>query len=510
MFKVMIVDDEPMTRKGLETLIDWEFHGFEIVQTAASGGEALEKYSHVSPDLMIIDIRMPKMSGLELIERIREADQSIFFLILSGYAEFDYAKKAITHNVEGYMLKPVDEDELINYLGNIHKKLEERIKENEENKNKMFHAAFTGNSTKEVKDFFHYYLDWDQYQILLIELFNHNKVDTIRLKQELQKTFEGSNHGLVFTIQPYLGILINRVSENEKGHKRLYRYLQKVLSDGDHIDFTAAIAQPVKRVKDLSNSYQLVSNLMKNQFFYEEKNLLHVDTLPFFQVKNDNFKHEEKFQSINVVEKLYYAIEIGDKHAIEEICMEAGSHMVYLNYTKQLIKVNYVQIISSLLNKLLYEYQDMQTVISNALSRVFEIEKQTKIKSLLSYVNSLLEEIIENMDMNNNDVLVKRMIGLIERNYHENIRLAKLAEVFNYNGAYLGKLFKDFTGEYFNTYLDRIRIENGKRLLLEGHKVYEVAERVGYSNVDYFYSKFRNYVGVSPSVYRKINQTNSR
>src|SRR5699024_6099985 len=251
---------------------------------------------------------------------------------------------------------------------------------------------------------------------------------------------EDSNHGLVFTIKPYLGILINRVSKNEKGHKRLYEYLKKVLDD--HIDFTAAIAQPVKRVKDLSDSYQHVTNLMKNQFFYEEKTLLHVDTLPFLPVKNDNFKHGEKFQSINVVEKLYYAIEIGNKQAIEEICMEAGSHMVYLNYTEQLIKVNYVQIISSLLNKLLYEYQDMQTVISNALSRVFEIEKQTKIKSLLSYVNSLLEEIIINMDMNNNDVLVKRMIGLIERNYHENIRLSKLAEVFNYNGAYLGKLFK--------------------------------------------------------------------
>src|SRR5699024_11953232 len=120
--------------------------------------------------------------------------------------------------------------------------------------------------------------------------------------QELQITIEGSNHGLVFTIQPYLGILINRVSENEKGHKRLYRYLQKVLSDGVHIDFTAAIAQPVKRVKDLSNSYQLVSNLMKNQLFYEEKNSLHVDTLHFFQVTNDNITPDEKFQSINVIE----------------------------------------------------------------------------------------------------------------------------------------------------------------------------------------------------------------
>src|SRR5690625_6705155 len=87
----------------------------------------------------------------------------------------------------------------------------------------------------------------------------------------------------------------------------------------------------------------------------------------------------------------------------------------------------------------------MQTVISETLSRVLDIEKQTNIKSLLSYIYSLLDNVTESMDVNNTDVLVKRMIGLIERNYNKNITLTTLAEVLNYNSAYLGKLFKDFT-----------------------------------------------------------------
>ena len=95
------------------------------------------------------------------------------------------------------------------------------------------------------------------------------------------------------------------------------------------------------------------------------------------------------------------------------------------------------------------------------------------------------------------------MIDLIHRNYHENLKLESLAEVFNYNSAYLGKMFKNQTGEYFNTYLDKVRIEKAKQLLEEGLRVYQVTERVGYTNVDYFHSKFKRYTGTAPSAYRQ-------
>lgn len=94
-------------------------------------------------------------------------------------------------------------------------------------------------------------------------------------------------------------------------------------------------------------------------------------------------------------------------------------------------------------------------------------------------------------------------MDLIQRNYSENIKLETLASVFNYNSAYLGKMFKNTTGEYFNTYLDKVRISKAKDFLKQGMKVYQVAEKVGYTNVDYFHSKFKKYVGTSPSNYRK-------
>ncbi|MNP51629.1 HTH-type transcriptional regulator YesS [compost metagenome] len=98
---------------------------------------------------------------------------------------------------------------------------------------------------------------------------------------------------------------------------------------------------------------------------------------------------------------------------------------------------------------------------------------------------------------------VKIMLDLIERNFSDNLKLETLSGVLNYNSAYLGKLFKNETGEYFNTYLDKVRIEKAKSYLEAGYKVYQVAEKVGYTNVDYFHSKFKKYVGTSPSAYRR-------
>lgn len=112
----MIVDDEPDIREGLKYLIDWEGHGFTICGEAENGRDALEQISVLSPDIVISDIRMPELDGLELLKKVHEAGSWIKFIILSGYSEFEYAKRAIKYKIADYLLKPVDEDELITLL----------------------------------------------------------------------------------------------------------------------------------------------------------------------------------------------------------------------------------------------------------------------------------------------------------------------------------------------------------------------------------------------------------
>ncbi|WP_025678426.1 response regulator, partial [Paenibacillus massiliensis] len=129
MYRVLIVDDEPAIREGLTTLIDWEACGFQVADTAGNGREALEKLEKLAPRLVIMDIRMPGMSGLEVIRTIRDqysADTSSHpisphVLLLTGYADFEYARQAIAYGVDGYLLKPVDEEEMMSELKRIHK-----------------------------------------------------------------------------------------------------------------------------------------------------------------------------------------------------------------------------------------------------------------------------------------------------------------------------------------------------------------------------------------------------
>ena len=119
---------------------------------------------------------------------------------------------------------------------------------------------------------------------------------------------------------------------------------------------------------------------------------------------------------------------------------------------------------------------------------------------LLKGLSSISKEICTN----SNNSSIKRVVKYVEKNYYKDLKLENLAEIFNYNSAYLGKIFKSYAGESFNTYLDKIRIEEGKKLLVEENlKVYEVCERIGYKNIDYFHSKFKKYVGISPLNYKK-------
>ncbi len=114
MLKVLLVDDEPFILQGLEVLVDWKKEGFEIAGTAHDGREALRFLKNNSVDLILADINIPVVSGLELLKKIREEDISnAFFVILSGYADFSYAQKAIKYKCTDYILKPIEKEQLL-------------------------------------------------------------------------------------------------------------------------------------------------------------------------------------------------------------------------------------------------------------------------------------------------------------------------------------------------------------------------------------------------------------
>jgi YesN/AraC family two-component response regulator len=128
---VLIVDDEATVREGLKAIIDWQACGFDICEEGADGGEGLSKMLSLRPELTLLDIKMPKLHGLEAAERARAAGYTGKIVILSGYSDFKYAQSAIRHGVDAYLLKPIEEDELIAVVAKAHEEIVQALKEAE-------------------------------------------------------------------------------------------------------------------------------------------------------------------------------------------------------------------------------------------------------------------------------------------------------------------------------------------------------------------------------------------
>jgi len=509
MYNVLIVDDEPMIREGLTTLIPWTSYGFNVIDSASNGKEALEKYHSHHIDLMIADIRMPEMNGITLIETIRQTDKDVHFIILSGYADFEYAKKAISARVTGYLLKPVDEDELVEYLEKLKKKLDQQQSLNQLKKsnhtllkNKFILSLLQEEySVYEQEELDYWQLTSKEYQIILVKFLSSNNIDIEEIKQALAQSFE-PDRGALFINDSTIGMIVKDRPKTPESSQYLFETIKKIIHIYDPI---MSMSEVVTSIEELSTAYRQAKELLENHFYYEEKAFLNKDSKPFIARQQVRMESHEDYEALldTFAEKIYFAIDITSHKGIEERLIEMAQLLVNEGCTEDEIKRYYFRLISTVLNKCSAEKPEIQSVLSDVSEGMMDIYKQINLPQLMKYSEKLFTKIMSSLEYGDQHDQMKRLEDFILRNYHKHLKLEMLAEIFNYNSAYLGKLFKNHTGEYFNTYLDKVRIENAKKLLNKGLKVYQVAEQVGFTNVDYFHNKFKKYVGASPSAYRK-------
>nr|WP_145405989.1 response regulator transcription factor [Paenibacillus xylanexedens] len=519
MYKVLLVDDEPSIREGLTTIIDWEKYSFQVMATAGSGREAIACFNEMLPDLTIIDIRMPGMTGLEVIEELRVQHPDAHFLILSGYADFDYAKKAISFGVDGYLLKPVDEDEIIAELERIAVQLNQERETlaryagedtayREHQIEALLYDSLQGEGSVETDSLG---LHWPQYQVILLEI--HAGSDLQRsneIKRKLVEGFDQKQRGIVFSFHSGLGLLTQEVVDQNSTSQSLYDELQTLLAEWD-VKMYAAAGEPVKSTAEIARSYTQASSLLAERFLFTEQRIKcweegrispgsEEESLPAAKAKADGLQEPDEGE---LADKLYYALDIRSSESVMRVLGEMQERLVTHHWTEQAIKTAFSQVFSLAFNKLAAANQQMQSIMQEHSVLINEVYHQLTIADLIAMSAEHLNRLIQRMGGGSKDTVMKQMIEFIQRNPGENLKLEVLAEVFNYNSSYLGKLFKNHTGEYFNAFLDKVRIEKAKTLLDEGLKVHQVAARVGYANVDYFHSKFKKYVGESPSAYKQ-------
>ncbi|MCC3374987.1 response regulator transcription factor [Cohnella sp. REN36] len=514
MYGVLIVDDESTIREGLEALIEWEDAGFRVIGAAANGKEALRLYRAYRPDLMIVDIRMPGMNGLELIQQLRREEERVHVLVLSGYADFGYAKLAIHLGVDGYLLKPVDEDELTASLAAVKTALDEERRAEAEDQlqavwsPELLVETLAAGRFRENPESLRYAaaqagLDWAAYQVVLLYLKPADTADPearARVLERLGRALAREG-GVVFRAEPYDGLLLKSPLRADSARRDLLRLIEDAAS-GEGVPFVAAAGGVADGLERLADACADAFERLRVRFFYEAGTLIHEDTpRPPLPAETPDPGAAARLDEIK--DKITYAIEAGSRAPLSNLLEEAGRCMLQAGENESGIKIRYGQLLVHTLNRLAQKHAIVRERFPAYEERALAVYSSPSYGELRRMIAVLLEEIAGLIAGAGSEPRIRQMIHLIHLRYGENLKLEALADALGYNSAYLGKLFRHTTGDAFNTYLDKVRIEKAKELLDEGMKVYEVAERVGYAEVDYFRAKFQKYVGVPPTAYRK-------
>lgn len=526
MIKVMIVDDEPYIRKGLKILIDWEQYGFMICEEASNGQEAASKLKRTQIDLVITDIKMPGMDGLELIEYTREhISKNIRFLIISGFYEFEYAKKAIKYDVSDYVLKPVQKEELIKALEEYkvfyYRQMETIKKEEISNKiifdshmASLLSGTYTNESIDHVKK---YLIDIENLRYISIEydstseqynlLSNDEKSKKQKILYDTLKSYLGEQWYHVYTPYGesndfcvgfiYVKALADQVKLKEKEYiKKLHDSLSSISTN----KIVFYIGQKVEDIGKISDSYKSATIAKNFQLYSKVMDIAYYDEI---RGKISTNKHPV---DKNRIDNLIKSIEENNTEQIKEMVDELYQHFKELVVEPEMIKISIDYLLFSLISlaKELdpdFNQEEVYRMISQGGYG------QSAIRGSVGHFKKFALEFSDYLSSLRRHALggvLTEVEREITENYMNNLSLKMLSEKYYINSAYLGQIFKKKFGVSFKDYLNNYRIERACEMLIRSdEKIYEIAEAVGFNNTDYFINRFVQIKGRTPFQYRK-------
>lgn len=520
---VLIADDEQNIREGLRYILDWEELGFEIIGEAANGDDVLSFILKQNPSLVLLDIRMPKMYGTEIIKIAREKGYKGKFIILSGYSDFTYAQTAIRYGASFYLTKPIDEDELLASVSKVKEELDAEHS-NLDNiqllkskaKNVILHEIVTGAYESSTPDLLasakleEMNLDADIYQVVIYEKFSTNPADVSYNFADLLKITNRGNHTFEhFEEEGNEVILLKGSFALSKFQSFLFHYEQNPPQPGSPLDsLFLAYGRPVNNIDEVYLSYEEASTLLKRRFFcMQGQHTLGYMELPDIHKHNQEITDEKANEFYSLLTEYLMAF---NRKKVAETLFNLEEFVYNVKDDIISVRLFLTDLYFRIKEKVNHTYSSLEIPFPTNAEAIDQIENCHYLYEIILFISEQTEKVINasgNSSRSTN--ILDDIFYYIDHNFQNNIKLESIAPLFGYNSAYLGKIFTKTAGESFNSYIDHKRIDHSKELLKENRlKVYEIAEQVGYNNVDYFHKKFKKYVGVSPAEYRK-NISNS-
>lgn len=525
MIDLLIVDDEETIREGLRDYVPWNEMGINIVGTAEDGIDALEKIKKWKPTIVMADIRMPRMDGLQLAERLKNIAPEIKIIFLSGYDDFSYAKQAIALNAEDYILKPVSRSDLTECIQRVKNKLLDEEKEREEREALKKHIA---DSLPFLKTWFFNAVEqkgdiWQKLSSINIDLEKGAFISMVVTIDDIDNHNVDDDYYALFKLYNTIKFILDD-TENMKSvaffENRIFTIILSFPRDisqnsidnivlnlaykiNDLLDYaldgsyTIGVGYMVNDIKHIKSSYKGALGACEHRFYMGERQIIYISNVePAAKEPRHEMPNGEEFMTI---------VKIGNEQEAKTFLRNMFEDMRKQREDIDIVKRICLELIIYI-SRAMYEIGERPEVLFSKTDPWHEINKRFTIDQLYDFMTNVIEVVMGHLSSqrkSKNQKVVDEAKNIISMEYASDISLESIAKRLYISSCYLSSIFSQEAGITFKDYLIRVRIEKAKELLKEpSAKIYEVAEDVGYSDPHYFSQLFKKYTGFTPAQYR--------
>lgn len=531
MIKVFLVEDEFVMREGIKKNIDWAGHGYEFCGDASDGEMAFPMIKKTQPDIVITDIKMPFMDGIELSRLLKKEMPSVEIIILSGYEEFEYAKAGIEIGVAQYLTKPISGNELLKELDLLSAKIETRRKEKE--LKALYLKEMEENRQGEKKDLFKELISGQRSMSVLLSMADKLDLNItamwynlVLLKANLpDKKQDGYSDEYIAMDRELCALEIkdkiiqfdrdlegkailfmaDSKEELEELQSESLKKATAIFEQHEGIRYFGGIGKAVGRLTALEESYATALRAFAHQYLVKENMILHLED------EDSSIRSmQEDFNIANVEPKqmdrgkVRDFLRIGDgseaPYFVEEYFRELGNSAMNSVVFRQYIMMDLYFCAAEFVEELGASKEEIEAFdISNK-------ELQT-LEGCMRYLTRILQKAIEvrdNAASSRHQDVVDEILQYIEERYaDEELSLNTIAEHVNFSPNHLSTIFSKQTGQTFIKYLTDFRMMKAKELLrCTGKRSSEISLEVGYKDPHYFSYLFKKTQGVTPTQYR--------
>lgn len=542
MYKLMVVEDEEMIRRGIVKSIPWQSLGFTVVAEGKNGRDALDQLEKNPVDVLMTDIKMPIMGGIELAKKARQMYPEIEIIILSGFSDFEYARQAISFRAYDYLLKPTNKQKLLDAFS----ALKENMDQKRERKEEIFYSNMYANTGYELmrSEFIQSLLEGD---INLFKDFDEKasfleldfegslfvaatiKFDKKSIFEELETSWATDKRLLTFSfgniIKEALSTIDNAYylindydsidfifcfATREKQESLMIPCLESI-SENIHnclfkhmsVPYTIGIGLSYPSIHHIGKSYNQAKKSIQHNFYVGE------EKIQIYQEQNES-KYEQNFIQFYPEEmhQVAQAVSGGDFSDARRCLEGMFQKLVEQKLLPEIVKNYCITLKYMVQSKVSHNFDTLESIIGDEYNDF--VKEALTVKELEAYVVATMFNLAKEIDATVDSESITEQRAVIEKAKHfikehlnEKINLTMISDHVYLSETYFSFLFKKVTGVTYIDYIQNLRMQEAKRLLVStSFKIYEVAEKIGYSDYKYFSVQFRKYVSMTPKAFR--------